>query len=135
MASLPLQEAVSAAVMPLWAKPELVSTSPEVAQRIISVLTKCTKGIDKTGPSPLSRAGARPSMQPDPAIVQQIVEMGFSSARAEMALRRVPQTSNGLLYRSVAHETLPANKCLFWSPVGDIRRSVSKSFLYRSQDR
>lgn len=75
--------------MPMWANPDLASLSPEVAQRIISILTKCTKGIEKTGASPLGRASVRPVVQPDPAIVQQIVEMGFASARAEMALRRV----------------------------------------------
>ena len=93
-----LQEAVQTAVMPLWANPDLESMSPDVAQRIISILTKCTKGIDKSGPS-LSRASVRPVVQPDPAIVQQIVEMGFSSARAEHALRRVcPCYSIGLTH-------------------------------------
>ena len=84
-----VQDAISAAVMPLWANPGLASMLPEVAQRIISILTKCIKGIDKNGASPLGRAAVRPVVQPDPAIVQQIVEMGFSSARAEFALRRV----------------------------------------------
>lgn len=75
--------------MPLWADADLAAMSPEVAQRIISILTKCTKGIDKVGVAPLGRSAVRPLVQPDPGIVQQIVEMGFPAARAEQALRRV----------------------------------------------
>lgn len=79
--------------MPLWANPDLAGMLPDVAQRIISILTKCTKGIDKSGAASLSRASVRTIVQPDPAIVQQIVEMGFSSTRAEYALRRVSSWS------------------------------------------
>lgn len=78
--------------MPLWEDADLAAMSPEVAQRIISILTKCTKGIDKASMSPLGRSAVRPLVQPDPAIVQQIVEMGFPAARAEQALRRVGLT-------------------------------------------
>ena len=80
--------------MPLWADADLAAMSPEVAQRIISILTKCTKGIDKAGTSGLGRSAVRPLVQPDPTIVQQIVEIGFPAARAEQALRRVGLSSS-----------------------------------------
>lgn len=81
------QETVSAAVLPLWANPELASLSPDMAQRIISILTKCTKGTERV--TPVTRPAARQPAQPDPATVQRIVDMGFSAPRAEEALRRV----------------------------------------------
>jgi hypothetical protein len=78
---------VSAAVLPLWANPELASMSPDMAQRIISILTKCTKGTERV--TPVTRPAARQPAQPDPATVQRIVDMGFTPPRAEEALRRV----------------------------------------------
>ena len=84
-----MQSAVSAAVLPLWADPELAATSPEVAQRIVSIMTKCINGTSRVTVPSLARAGIRATYQPDASVVQQIVEMGFSAARAEEALRRV----------------------------------------------
>ena len=84
-----VQSAVSAAVLPLWADPELAATSPEVAQRIVSIMTKCINGTSRVTVPSLARAGIRAAYQPDAGVVQQIVEMGFSAARAEEALRRV----------------------------------------------
>lgn len=84
-----LQSAVSAAVMPLWGRPELAATSPEVAQRLVSILAKCTNGTATVSSQGAARAGLRAAFQPEPSTVQQIVEMGFSHARAEEALRRV----------------------------------------------
>lgn len=84
-----MQSAVSAAVMPLWADPDLAATSPEVPQRIVSILTKCTNGTSRISAQPLSRTGLRAAFQPDPTVVRQISEMGFPQQRAEEALRRV----------------------------------------------
>lgn len=75
-------------MLPLWANPNLASMSPDMAQRIISILTKCTNGTEGAA-APPARPTARQPVQPDPATVQTIVEMGFSAARAEEALRRV----------------------------------------------
>ena len=86
--SLFLQETVSAAVLPLWANPELASLSPDMAQRIISILTKCTRGTQGAAAAQ-PRPTARQQAHPDPATVQTIVEMGFSAGRAQEALRRV----------------------------------------------
>ena len=79
---------MSAAVLPLWANPELASLSPDMAQRIISILTKCTRGTQGAAAAQ-ARPAARQQAQPDPATVQTIVEMGFSAVRAQEALRRV----------------------------------------------
>ena len=75
--------------MPLWAEPDLAATSPDAAQRIVSILTKCINGTSRVSAQPLARPGIRAAFQPDPEVVQQISDMGFPQPRVEEALRRV----------------------------------------------
>lgn len=62
------------------------------SQSVVSVLRNCTENAAQLQAA--TAAAARPSARTaaaaaDPARVQQIVEMGFSQAQAEEALRRV----------------------------------------------
>lgn len=60
-------------------------------QSVVSVLRNCTEnaGHLQAVVATAARTAARAVAPPDPARVQQIVEMGFSQAQAEEALRRV----------------------------------------------
>ena len=90
------QALVLRAVLPLWSDPALAAFSPQLAQLVIDILTNCTDGAAVTTAAAAVRAGPRPLHQPDPAVVQQIVEMGFTQPRAEEALRRVGLRTNCL---------------------------------------
>eukprot|EP00884_Botryococcus_braunii_P008520 jgi/Botrbrau1/1766/Bobra.0217s0021.1 len=89
-----LQASILAAVLPVWNEPELASCHVHISQSIIRILTACTVGVSGAA-APASRTSlfstGRPP--PDPTTVQRIVEMGFSQARAEMAIRRVGHNS------------------------------------------
>lgn len=60
------------------------------AQSVVSVLRNCTENAAQLQVAALARpSGRAPPAAADPTRVQQIVEMGFSQAQAEQALRRV----------------------------------------------
>ena len=62
----------------------LLQRSPRCADTVVAILTACGAGVE--GSSAAGR-GRVPSAQP--ALVQQIVDMGFPRNRVEEALRRV----------------------------------------------
>ncbi len=80
-----VQSAILDAVLPVWSNPLLASGSPQNTGAVTSILKHCKEAVT----SPASRSGARGILSPDPAIVQQVVEMGFSEERVREALRRV----------------------------------------------
>ena len=95
-----LQGQILQAVLPLWSNPRAGQASPGVLGALIRVLQTCAQGVGQAsmllrygaGASP-RRTAVRTLAQPNAATVQQIVEMGFSQARAEEALRRVGANS------------------------------------------
>jgi len=72
----------------VWSNPFMASTSVAGSGIVTHILKKCTEET-KPLPAAASRAQQRAELDPDPAIVQQCVEMGFSEARVQEALRRV----------------------------------------------
>ncbi|CAL8470976.1 g10518 [Coccomyxa elongata] len=84
-----LKSAILDAVLPVWSNPLLASGSPQNTGAVTSILKHCNEAVT----SPASRSGARGILSPDPAIVQQVVEMGFSEERVREALRRVGHNS------------------------------------------
>ena len=84
-----VQSAILDAVLPVWSNPLLASGSPQNTSAVTSILKHCTEAVT----APASRSGARGLLSPDPAIVQQVVEMGFSEERVREALRRVRKPS------------------------------------------
>ncbi|GFR50880.1 hypothetical protein Agub_g13169, partial [Astrephomene gubernaculifera] len=101
-----LHNRILTAVLPVWRHPSLSSCSPTVIASLVNILRVCAEGTSAAA-AVLLRAGAggaggrgglggalgRPVFVPDPALVQSIVEMGFSAARAEEAIRRVGANS------------------------------------------
>lgn len=87
---LAVQATIVKAVLPLWSHPQLSRCSFGIIQHVITILTDCSTGTS-TVSAVLSRASsaARPTAAPDPAMVQNIVDMGFPRARVEETLRRV----------------------------------------------
>ncbi|KAI7840919.1 hypothetical protein COHA_005351 [Chlorella ohadii] len=80
-----------ASVLPLWRDPQLLSAhGDKMVQSVVSVLRNCIENSSQlaaaVAASAATRGGARSAA--DPTRVQQIVEMGFSQAQAEEALRR-----------------------------------------------
>ena len=82
------QATILDAVLPVWSHPHMASTSIAGSGIVTHILKKCT---EETMPLPAAagRAAQRAEIAPDPAIVQQCVEMGFSETRVQEALRRV----------------------------------------------
>ena len=87
---LHLQATVTKAVLPLWSYHKLPKCSFRITRSVISILTDCTTGT-AAATTALNRVAtvSRPVAAPDPAMVQTIVDMGFSRARVEDTLRRV----------------------------------------------
>ena len=85
-----LQATVTKAVLPLWSYNKLPKCSFRITRQVINILTDCTTGT-AAATAVLNRASAviRPAAQPDPAMVQTIVDMGFTRARVEQTLQRV----------------------------------------------
>ena len=85
-----MQATVTKAVLPLWSYNKLPKCSFRITRQVINILTDCTTGTTAAS-AVLHRASAviRPAAQADPAMVQNIVDMGFSRARVEETLRRV----------------------------------------------
>ena len=85
-----LQATVMKAVLPLWSYNKLPKCSFRITRQVITILTECTTGTS-AAMALLNRASAvgRPTAAPDPAMVQNIIDMGFSRPHVEEALRRV----------------------------------------------
>ena len=82
------QATILEAVLPIWTNPHMASSAIASSGIVTLILKKCT---EETRPLPVaaSRAAQRAELALDPAIVHQCVEMGFSEARVQEALRRV----------------------------------------------
>ena len=72
----------------MWTNPQMATSAIAASGIVTHILKKCTEET-KPLPAAASRAAQRAEIAPDPAIVQQCVEMGFSEARVQEALRRV----------------------------------------------
>lgn len=91
-----VQASIVGAVAPVWRNERLAAAPPAIMTQVVSVLNSCAEGTASAAtvllrPSGRDRAGAvgLRGFQPDPSMVQIIQDMGFSQARAELALRRV----------------------------------------------
>jgi len=91
-----LHSDILAAVLPLWSHPNAAYAPTGVLTALVRVLQTCAQGpghaslvLRYSQGRQAPAAAARVQAQPDPQVVQQIMEMGFSQARAEEALRRV----------------------------------------------
>lgn len=80
---------------PRVTNPSPSMTNPLLPQSLVSVMRNCmenTQQLQAAAAAAARTAGAatgRAPRQPNPAMVQHIVEMGFPQARAEEALRQV----------------------------------------------
>ncbi|GER32833.1 E3 ubiquitin-protein ligase UPL1 [Striga asiatica] len=92
-----LQSQVLDVILPVWNHPMFPNCSPGFITSIVSLLTHVYNGVSdiKTSRNGLSGAAHQRFMPPPPdeATIATIVEMGFSRARAEEALRRVETNS------------------------------------------
>lgn len=95
-----LHSDILGAVLPLWSHPQAAYVPTGVLTALVRVLQTCAQGpshatvvlrYSQGRQAPAAAARAQP--QADPQLVQQIVDMGFSQARAEEALRRVGANS------------------------------------------
>ncbi|CAL1384749.1 unnamed protein product [Linum trigynum] len=92
-----LQSQVLDVILPVWNHPMFPNCGPAFSASIISLITHIYSGV---GDIKRSRSGVAGSNNqrfipppPDEATIATIVEMGFSRARAEEALRRVEANS------------------------------------------
>ncbi|XAR67356.1 Ubiquitin--protein ligase [Bertholletia excelsa] len=92
-----LQSQVLDVILPVWNHPMFPSCSPGFITPIISLVTNIYSGV---GDVKRNRSGTAGSTNqrfmappPDEATINTIVEMGFTRARAEEALRRVEANS------------------------------------------
>ncbi|CAM8937305.1 unnamed protein product [Rhodiola kirilowii] len=91
-----LQLQVLDVVLPVWNHPMFPDCSPDFITSVTSLITHVYGGVGEAKPNN-SRIGSmsRPLVPPPPdeATIDTIVEMGFTRARAEEALRRVEANS------------------------------------------
>lgn len=93
-----LQNLVLQGILPVWSHSLFSKCPPNITSSVIEILNSCLDGssslsaafraIPSTGRFGAARSGAL-----DPSMIQQIIEMGFSRARAIQALRRIGQSS------------------------------------------
>lgn len=94
-----LHSDILGAVLPLWSHPKAAYVPTGVLTALVRVLQTCAQGpshatlVLRYSQGRQAPAAARAQPQPDPLLVQQIIDMGFSQARAEDALRRVGANS------------------------------------------
>ncbi|CAA0815395.1 E3 ubiquitin-protein ligase UPL1, partial [Striga hermonthica] len=91
-----LQSQVLDVILPVWNHPVFPNCSPGFITNIISLMTHVYNGVSdlkqsRSGSSGLANQRFMPP--PDEATIATIVEMGFSRARAEEALRRAETNS------------------------------------------
>ncbi|CAI9787771.1 unnamed protein product [Fraxinus pennsylvanica] len=89
-----LQSQVLDVILPVWNHPMFPSCNPRFITSIITLFTHVYSGVSdlKRNRNALSGSGNQ-RRPPDEATIATIVEMGFSRARAEEALRRVETNS------------------------------------------
>lgn len=92
-----LQSQVLDVLLPVWNHPQFPSCSPVLIKSILSLATHIFSGVGdakQNRSTILGSANLHPiAPPPDEATIATIVEMGFTRARAEEALRRV-ETNN-----------------------------------------
>ncbi|XP_054777632.1 E3 ubiquitin-protein ligase UPL1-like [Prosopis cineraria] len=93
-----LQSQVLDVILPVWNHPMFTSCNPGFIASIISLATLVYSGVGEVKRNRNNIAGSTnqgfmPPRPPDEATIATIVEMGFSRARAEEALRRVETNS------------------------------------------
>ncbi|XP_026661935.2 E3 ubiquitin-protein ligase UPL2-like isoform X2 [Phoenix dactylifera] len=87
-----LQLKVLKTVLPIWTHPHFAECDTEFISTMISIMRHVYSGVEVRNVSGI--AGARLSgPPPDESAISMIVEMGFSRARAEEALRQVGTNS------------------------------------------
>lgn len=87
-----LQSMVLKAVLPVWTHPQFVDCSYDFITSIISIVRHIYSGVELKNVS--SNSSSRiTGPPPNEAAISTIVEMGFSRARAEEALRQVGANS------------------------------------------
>ncbi|KAI5385562.1 E3 ubiquitin-protein ligase UPL1 isoform X2 [Lathyrus oleraceus] len=92
-----LQSQVQDVILPIWNHPMFCSCSPGFVASIISLVTHVSSGVGDVKRNQNNILGSTNQRfippPPDEATIATIVEMGFSRARAEEALRRVETNS------------------------------------------
>lgn len=91
-----LQSQVLDVVLPVWKHPMFPHCSPAFIASVLSLVTHIYSGVGDVKRNRSGVAGnsnQRVAPPPDEATIATIVEMGFSRARAEEALRRVESNS------------------------------------------
>ncbi|KAG5154879.1 hypothetical protein AAZX31_05G122700 [Glycine max] len=92
-----LQSQVLDVILPVWNHPMFCSCSPGFIASIISLVTHVYSGVGDVKRNRINIVGSTNQRfmppPPDEATIATIVEMGFSRARAEEALRRVETNS------------------------------------------
>lgn len=93
-----IQASIVSALAPVWRSERLARSPPAIMAQVVSVLNSCAEGTAAAAAHLLrasaregrgAGAGGRGGFQPDPELLSMMAEMGFSQARAELALRRV----------------------------------------------
>ncbi|CAI9266412.1 unnamed protein product [Lactuca saligna] len=86
-----LQSMILKAVLPVWTHQQFTDCSDDFIATLISIIRHVFSGVEVRS---VSSTGSRPSgPPPNETTISTIVEMGFSRARAEEALRQVGSNS------------------------------------------
>ncbi|KAI3760741.1 hypothetical protein L1987_51140 [Smallanthus sonchifolius] len=86
-----LQSMILKTVLPVWTHPQFTSCNDDFIATVISIIRHIFCGVEVRS---VSNAGSRPAgPPPNETTISTIVEMGFSRARAEEALRQVGSNS------------------------------------------
>ncbi|KAL5974363.1 E3 ubiquitin-protein ligase upl1 [Asimina triloba] len=92
-----LQSQVLDVILPVWNHPMFPNCSPTFITSMVSIVTHIYSGVGDVKPSRNGITGSTNQRftgpPPDESTIATIVEMGFSRARAEEALRRVETNS------------------------------------------
>lgn len=88
-----LQSMVLKAVLPVWTHPQFVDCSYDFITSIISIIRHIYSGVEVKNVTSGSSSSRLTGPPPNEAAITTIVEMGFSRARAEEALRQVGANS------------------------------------------
>ncbi|KNA10493.1 hypothetical protein SOVF_143570 [Spinacia oleracea] len=88
-----LQSMVLKVVLPVWTHPQFVDCSYEFITSIISIIRHIYSGVEVKNVSSNSSSSRLTGPPPNEAAITTIVDMGFTRARAEEALRQVGANS------------------------------------------
>ncbi|ONM32422.1 E3 ubiquitin-protein ligase UPL1 [Zea mays] len=110
-----LQSKVLKTVLPIWAHPEFPECNIELISSVMSIMRHVCSGVEVK--NTVGNDGARlTGPPPDESAISLIVEMGFSRARAEEALRQVGTNSVEI-----------ATDWLFSHPEDELARALAMS--------